>query len=400
MSLRELLGGDALLAERCVRCGFCNSVCPTSLVRSAYRPSRTSRGRIVLVQSALEGHLDDVFDEELAELMDLCFGCNRCVKVCPAGIPIPDVVRGYRHAYHRAVGVRREEALVLGYHRYAPLLSRLPRSLLRALTKRPSRVLLEWAIGTSRDAPLPLPEGGSLDDLLRGLPRDRGAVRLALFADTFYRYVRPSSALRVVELLSRKGVSVSLPPQRDSGVLLYEHGFLEELKEVAAVNARSLAERVRDGERVLTCSPASTMMLRSVYPKVLGTREAELVAENVVDVNELLLELAESRPGSLAPRAEEVVLHSSCLSQFLGLTEKIARTLRVTGASVREVRGECCGMGGVWGMFARNRADSVELCRRLTAGIRQPLVTYSETCYLQIKSVHTGAVLQSFEAFR
>jgi Fe-S oxidoreductase len=93
----------AELAEalRCIRCGFCNSVCPTSLIPEAYKPSRTSRGRIVMIQAALTGMDIDLFEEDVAELMDLCYGCNRCLAVCPAGIPIPDLIRRYRAALRR-----------------------------------------------------------------------------------------------------------------------------------------------------------------------------------------------------------------------------------------------------------------------------------------------------------
>lgn len=364
---------------------------------SAYKPSRTSRGRIVLIQSAIEGNVNEVFDEGFAELMELCFGCNRCVKVCPAGIPIPDAVRRYWDAYHRAVGVRKNERLALRYDRYAALLSRLPRPVTGVLTSSLGRHVLERVSGISREAPLPSFDGGSLDERLRRLSLPRTTKRFAFFADTFYRYVRPSAALRLVELLSRHEISVSLPPQHDSGILLYEYGFYDRLRRVADLNVRSLVGRVNEGERVLTCSPAATLMLRSVYQKILNTRQAELVAENVVDVNELLLELAES--GSLRPKVEEVSLHSSCLSQYLGLTEKIALALRASGVSVRELRTDCCGMGGMWGLFAKNRADAVELCSKLTRGLRGHLVTYSETCSLHIQSVYAGPVLLSFDVY-
>ncbi|MCS7117595.1 MAG: (Fe-S)-binding protein [Thaumarchaeota archaeon] len=399
MSLRELLDEEGLMAERCVRCGFCNSVCPTSLVSSAYKPSRTSRGRMVLIQSALEGAIPEVFDEELAELMDLCFGCNRCVKVCPAGIPIPDVVRRYREAYHSAVGVRGEEMLALRYHRYAVTLSKVPRPVTGVLRSKIGRLFLERAFGISRDAPLPLPEGGNLDDKLRDIRPPRWTRRFAFFPDTFYRYVKPSAALRLADLLSRHQISLSLPPQTDSGILLYEYGFYDRLREVTRINVLSLIERVREGEQVLTCSPAATLMLRFVYPRVLATREAEVLAENVVDINELLLELVESGSRPPEPQVGEVTLHSSCLSQFLGLTEKIARALRASGASLRDLRSDCCGMGGVWGIYAKRRAVAVELCDRLVSGLRGHLVTYSETCASHIQSVYAGPVVSSFEFF-
>src|SRR3990170_1717589 len=80
-------------AARCIRCGYCNAVCPTSNVTSAFKESRTSRGRMILLQSLVEGIGDvEPYSRNFKELIDLCYSCRRCVAVCPAGIPIPDMM--------------------------------------------------------------------------------------------------------------------------------------------------------------------------------------------------------------------------------------------------------------------------------------------------------------------
>ncbi|MEM3157083.1 MAG: 4Fe-4S dicluster domain-containing protein, partial [Nitrososphaerota archaeon] len=92
-ALDELLGDYLNDVLKCVRCGFCNSVCPTSNTSFSYKDSKTSRGRIVLLQAKHYNVLGmTIGSEEFQELMDLCFGCRRCLEVCPAGVRIPQVI--------------------------------------------------------------------------------------------------------------------------------------------------------------------------------------------------------------------------------------------------------------------------------------------------------------------
>ncbi len=383
-------------ALRCIRCGFCNSVCPTSLIPEAYKPSRTSRGRIVMIQAAFADLKVDLFEEDVAELMDLCYGCNRCLAVCPAGIPIPDLIRSYRAALRR----RRKgtDRITDFYVETLPKLFGLPWPVRHLLVSLAPRRLVAGYLGLARDAVIPVPEGQDVLEVMRrtGVLVDRDA-ELAYFADTYYRYVRPSSVEPLMLTLRRSGYRLSFPRQRDSGVLLWENGELGRLRSVAEENVSSLVQEAEKGRRILTTSPAATLMLRSVYPRLLKTADADLVSRAVVDVCELLLELSESRTEGLSLREKEVTVHSSCFSQYLDLTRKLVGVLENLGAQITSVRRECCGVGGIWGLLERNRPVSKRVAEFLLARLKGPVVTYSETCQLQIAGLYGPSVYLPFE---
>ncbi|MEM0450950.1 MAG: (Fe-S)-binding protein [Nitrososphaerota archaeon] len=373
-------------ALRCIRCGFCNSVCPTSLIPEAYKPSRTARGRMVLIQSALSGLNLDLFDGDVAELMDLCYGCNRCLAVCPAGIPIPDLIRSYRHALLKREGER--ERVIGFYTETLPQLFGLPGPLRRLLLSIAPKRLIAMYLGLATDVELPVPEGVEVREVMRRTGVLGGDdAELAYFADTYYRYVRPSSLEPLLHALRELGHKLSFPRQWDSGVLLWEYGDRDGLKALAERNVASLVREVERGRRVLTTSPAATLMLREVYPRILRTPEATSVSRAVVDVCELMLELSESVPERLAVRENAVTLHSSCFSQHLGLTPKLIGALEGLGVKVVAVRGECCGVGGLWGLLKRNRKTSLRVAERLISHLEGPVVTYSETCHLQLEGL-------------
>jgi Fe-S oxidoreductase len=154
---------------------------------------------------------------------------------------------------------------------------------------------------------------------------------------------------------------------------------------------------VEKGRRILTTSPASTLMLRSVYPRLLKTPDAFNVSRAVVDVCELLLEISGTRPGVLSLRERAVMVHSSCFSQHLDLTGKLVKALENLGAEVTSVRRECCGVGGVWGLLERNRPVSRRVAELLMSHLKGPVVTYSETCRLQIAGLYGSSVYLPFE---
>ncbi|MDT7877398.1 MAG: (Fe-S)-binding protein [Candidatus Caldarchaeales archaeon] len=391
-ALRRLMGVYADEAERCIRCGFCNSVCPTTLTSIGYSPSRTSRGRLVMLQSALSIGRPDPFSPKLKELIDLCIGCMRCVKVCPAGIPIPHVNAGFRAAYKAYLGgsVGWAERLLAGFDDLAETVGGSP-VLRRILLNRVSLGLLKDFFGLSRDAPIPTPESRSLDQHLSGL-KTVGYELYAYFADTYARYLSPSIGLDARRLLNMAGIELYMPKQRGSGVIQFELGLWDRLKVLASANVESLYQEALRGRRIVCTSPASTMMLREIYPRILPSEKSERVSEAVIDINELLYELVSNGRLTGLRVKGSYTLHSSCLSQHLGLTEKVRALLETLGARIEGVRTECCGSGGTWGMLRKNRRLSVEIGSRLVERLAGKVLSYSETCTEQIKSLSRGRV--------
>ncbi len=388
VALRSLMGVYAEEAERCIRCGFCNSVCPTTLTSIGYAPSRTSRGRLVMLQSTMLLERPRPFDSGFKELIDLCFGCMRCLQVCPAGIPIPLVNASFRAAYHAHTGGRRisrSERLLSSLGEAAPALNKYP-PLWRLIANRLSLRILKVVSGLASDAPIPVPEPRSLDTHLRG-EQKYGYTLYAYFADTYARYIRPSIGLDARHLLNKAGIEIYLPPQHDSGVVHLELGLWDKLRKLAALNTTSLYKEASEGRRILCTSPASTMMLREIYPQLVPGEASRTVAESVIDINELFYELVSEGRITDLRISGTITLHSSCLSQHLKLTPKVRAVLESLGAQVEGVRTECCGSGGAWGLQRENRALSIEIGSRLTARLSGTVVSYSETCVEQIRSL-------------
>lgn len=391
------MGVYAEEAERCIRCGFCNSVCPTTLTSIGFNPSKTSRGRLVLLQSAIQRGWPGPFSERFKELIDLCIGCTRCISVCPARIPIPTVMSAYRAAYIRVRGqssLDRSERIIARYEDIVKLLSKVRGPAKRLILNGTTLYLFKRLAGFADDAPIPVPEGDALDSYFRKEPLKSGLTVHAYFADTYARYVKAGIGVSARRLLNEAGVELTFPPQSDSGILYWELGMWEKVKKLAQRNVDFLYQETVKGRRIVCTSPASTMMIREAYPQILDDQRCRAVAESVVDINELVHELANSGKLQADLRREVCSVHSTCLSQHLRLTDKIVESLELLGADVREVVTECCGSGGLWGSLKKNRPLSIEIGERLVKKLKTDefIVSYSETCSQQISSLTNGRV--------
>ncbi len=70
------------LADQCVKCGMCQTVCPT--YRLQHHEAESPRGRIALIQGLLENRLP--LNSGLITHLDNCLQCRACEALCPSRV--------------------------------------------------------------------------------------------------------------------------------------------------------------------------------------------------------------------------------------------------------------------------------------------------------------------------
>jgi len=388
------LGHIGTYAHRCVRCGFCNAVCASSNVSSAFRDSRTSRGRMILLQSIVEGiGKIDPYSSDFKQLIDLCSSCRRCIPVCPPGIPIPDLIAHARYAYLR----RRKWAVSLGHRIYANYgafdrLGSMTAPVSNWIIRRQAfRKPMEWATHIDARVRLPPFHRESFESWFRKRSGVSGK-EIVYFVDSYANYNDPSIGKTTVAILEHLGYRVILPQQKESGMPSIEFGLFDNARRLARYNLKRLFPHASAGTRIVCSSLAASYLLREGYRTLLDDPETSTVAGAVVDMMELLLE--EHRKGAVhfnnQPRMN-ADYHSSCLSKAMSLTPITRELLEEAGLVLRQID-DCCGGAGVWGTFRENFEISREIAQKLRKRLSPGalVMTESETCKMQIE-LHTGA---------
>lgn len=376
--------------DRCNKCGFCQSACPTFQVTGF--EWLVTRGRVSLAQDLASGAAD-FNDPDVAEAIDSCLVCGACIDACPPQIQIHDIV----------YAVRQERVARNG-------LSLMQRALLRGLLPRP-RLLAVLAKVAHTGEKLGLRKFGSkiLKGTLkraaevgpslpgvtaRGLIGQPAAIanpraRVAYFISCTKEFIYPRSALATVAVLQQNGVEVIIPQSVCCGLTCSSAGDLEGAKNLAKINLSYLRELKID--RII-CDEGSCTAHLLDYPELLaGTpdeAEARAMVEKLSDLSVFLDELG------LAPMTHPVnatvTWHDPCsMRHYMKITQPPRRLIRaIPGVNYMEAKdaGMCCGGAGAIMMTQPEISD--DILRIKTAGFEatgaEYVVTSSPSCMMQL----------------
>jgi Fe-S oxidoreductase len=242
---------------------------------------------------------------------------------------------------------------------WARLASRFP-ILSNFLLSRPrARWLIERLLGVSRHRVLPR---------VRRTPFTRRAVRLGLtrpqpqlsgprvvyFVDVFANYYDHELAESVVAVLQQAEVNVYVPSkQRTSGMAPLIVGDIDYARDLALYNLRVLGNAVRDGYTVVCSEPTAALMLRQEYVKLTDDLDAELVAQNTMDLGQYLagLDARGQLPRPEQPLRAKVGYHQPCHLRALGVGLPGLELIRkIPDVDVEFIDRGCSGMGGTYGL--------------------------------------------------
>lgn len=160
----DVLASDYRDMLQCIRCGTCLTHCPVYIAAGGHAYGSVYPGPMGSVLTPLLTSL-----EESHILPNACTSCGRCAEVCPANIPLPDLLRDLRHEETRA-GLSaprwrrglKAHAWLLRHPRLYRLLTGLAIPLLYRLgRKKGSFRSLPLAGGWTAERDFPAPQAGT-----------------------------------------------------------------------------------------------------------------------------------------------------------------------------------------------------------------------------------------------
>lgn len=344
----------------CVHCGFCLPTCPT--YRQLGQEMDSPRGRIYLMKEVLEG---DLAPAEARAPIDRCLGCLACVSACPSGVAYENLISPYRALHTNDLE--------------KPFAERARRRLLMAVLPHPFRFRLAVRVGNFfrflhrfaparmrpmlRLLPKELPPADSLPAVNPAVGPRR--ARVALLTGCVQRVLSPSINRATVEVLTRNGVEVVIPPRQSCcGALAWHVGEADE----AAARARKILDTFpKDVDAVIVNAAGCGSAMRE-YPLILrggeGEGRAAGFSERVMDISVFLDRLGIVPPPPLA-RPRRVAYHDAChLCHGQRVREPPRKLLRaIPGLTLVELNDgeQCCGSAGTYNI------DQPELAAKLGA---------------------------------
>jgi glycolate oxidase iron-sulfur subunit len=347
--LGPLGGAMAHAVESCVHCGFCLAACPT--YRELGQEMDSPRGRIVLMKQVLEGAL------ALADAqphVDRCLGCLACEPACPSGVPYRDLIspfRAWSQSQTERSGAEKLRHFVasqtIPYPERFEVVARLGqvgRRLASLLPKalRPMLDLVPETLPPAVTLPIVSPAWG-----------ERRA-RVALLAGCAQRVLDPDINAATIEVLTRNGIEVVVPPEQGCcGGLAWHTGDLAAAREFAR---RNLSAFPNDVDAVLTNAAGCGSAMHEYHLILRGTPDedrAETLRKRVMDVSVFLAKLG-LRETPLGTGPLKVAYHDAChLANAQNVRREPRELLRaIPEVELREIADAhlCCGSAGTYNL--------------------------------------------------
>jgi Fe-S oxidoreductase len=367
---------DAITKNRawyCLECGKCSAVCPiTRWERRAYASPR------LLVEKAIEGHLDDVLDDFL---FWSCLTCKRCSELCPSEVGFSEFLRNVRE-------LARQDGRS-GDCTHGDAIQTWGRIMARS-ELHPQR--LEWL-------------GREADHSGEG-PRKESDLRVSDTSDTVYfvgclPFFDPmfrglgaeglEIAQAAVRILNRIGIEPQvMADERCCGHDQLWEGDFATFRALARLNLEHL--RATGAKRVVTTCPECARTLKVDYPQYIGQHHLQ-----VLHLSELV---AANLPFTGTARlGRRITYQDPCrLGRHLGVYDPPRQVLACHGLEIAEMERSrraslCCGTS-CWttcGQVSKN--IQVERLREARATGAELLVTACVKCQIHFRCAQADPAL-------
>ena len=386
--------------QRCNRCGFCLSVCPTYL--NSKFEAQSARGRIRLVRLLNDKKYDWRNDPGISEKVNDCLLCRACVVNCPATVGTDLIMLESRRDFLKIKGLSLFQKLV--YRGALSHRERLDRAslLMRIYEKSGARnILYGQVLRKSLDklvyfdsflpAGLEPPAKSNLPEVIKAEGETK--MKVAFFVGCASNVFGARTVRILARYLAKRGVEVHLPKVSCCGEPHRTAGDDEEVRRLASKNVPLLFKDEFDFI-ISDCSTCAHALAH--YDKFVGeeTPEGEKIKpylSKVMDVNTFVVEhLGLPKDGLAELPKVSVTYHDSCHAvRGLGVKTAPREILgAVPGVTLVEMKGadSCCGGAGSYGfshpeMSGRIAASKINNIKDSGAAM---LVTSCPACTLQL----------------
>ena len=218
--------------------------------------------------------------------------------------------------------------------------------------------------------------------------------KVAFYTGCFANYYYPEVGKATVKILHKNGIEVIVPDQVCCGLPMMAKGNTSGAYKNMEYNAKVFSQLVSDGYALITTCSSCGLMIKRDYPRLLASKEARQVSENLYHITEYLLKLSDR--GELNtdfhPIPQTVFYHTPCHLKAQEINSPTVKMLElIPGITIKHISNECCGMGGAYGYEKVNYQLSKDIAKKLYQEIKENptdrIVTDCGGCKLQIEAV-------------
>jgi len=358
--------------EKCSMCGKCHYVCPVWCI--TLNEAVSARGHLQLIGEFMgdSGSLADAGPSAtFRDYLDCCLRCYRCLVICPSDVRTVPVFETGKVEVGRRGGIPLALKLTFRYvwpskrlmNFFAWAGATAERIVAAVLPFLAVRAKTASGLGGSRFLKLgkyvlPMLAPASFSSRIRrireavakmppysrnGKPDNR--LKVVYLPDCMMDYLYPSVPESVLDVLTRMGVEVIIPPTVSCcGAPPLGSGDIAAFKKMAEHNLKVWG--ALDFDYLVFSNATCAKTVKFVYPEVFGERAKGIAAKVRMDFD-IIREIAPDIAGKFDGK---VSFHDPCHLKYAMRITDAPRRLLASVADYEEVptADQCCGFGGTF----------------------------------------------------
>jgi len=331
------------LAQKCVKCALCKSVCPT--YPYIKEEGGFARGRLALAEMLLNGEISET--KEAYKHLDQCAMCRRCEWICPNGVEYKEIIVSARNKQDRSfikeAGLKALDVLQSNVGRKAV------KFLGKVMDKLPYKEFRVF-FPTGAVKFMPKPDGKAFSLRGKTFKAEQEKGKLLFFTgcmiDAFYSKTGES----VVKLMNRAGWTVIVPEDiKCCGAPHYYSGNISAFEKLKEHNLKEMGKYEFDA--IVVACPTCGGALQEDYG----------IDKKVYDFSEIIFESRLNFKG----KGEKVTFHVPCHSySAMKVSEKVFYGVIQRVESDELIKGEkdksCCGFAGLFSITNPKLSEKIQ----------------------------------------
>ncbi len=356
--------GIVRATEKCSGSGDClkseiigGTMCPSYMASKDEKLS--TRGRANVLREYFTGTLesDNLYLEDVYDVLSLCLSCKACKSECPSGVDIAKLKAEFLQYYYNQKGTP-TSALSVGN---SPVINRLfsfTPWLYNFVVGAPILSnIIQGMLGFSTKRSIPKMSGRTLKTWAKWHTKAIAKHRTVyLFADEFTNYLESDLGIKAILLLEKLGYRVVIPQHVYSGRTYISKGLLKKARRIANKNIELLSPMISKLSPLIGIEPSGVLTFRDEYINLVKEdlkEDAIKIKRNTYTIEEFLAnEMDKGRISkeSFTKEKKEIKFHGHCYQKALSSTKYVKQVLSFpANYNAIEIDSGCCGMAGSFG---------------------------------------------------
>lgn len=335
------------LAQKCVKCGLCKSVCPTYSVNQ--EEGSFARGRLALAQMVIEGEIP--LTSEVAKQWDECAMCRRCEWICPNDVHYKEILVYAKHMQKEELGA--DIVKSAGLKSLELMQTKVGRKLVklagRIMSLLPTdEIKTPFPTGAVKFMPKPTSKAFGLRGKVFKAEEEK--AKLLFFTGCMIDAFYGKTGENVVKLLNRAGYTVVVPEDiRCCGAPHYYSGNTEAFERLKDHNLKEMQKY--DYDAIVVACPTCGGALQEDYG----------INKKVYDFTELL----QDKRLRFVGKGESITFHVPCHSySAMKVKDEVFYSVMnsVENAQLKKAQKDksCCGFAGLFSITNPKMSDQIQ----------------------------------------